>query len=345
VSTENVTPTQLPGSEISGAGAAAQARVDPSLTLALAQASLAAYSAYEKTKVVPPDNYRLMASWTGWDGSIFGGSEELFGLLFQSTLPGAWKTFIFAFRGTDSDMDAYEDAFFDTTAFSPYKGSVSPTPWVSSGFYDIYDLIGGSMKQSMRQQLFALLAQHQPRRMYVTGHSLGGALSQLFTLDVAVSAPELWAANMNFASPMVGTADWKTAYESQPAQKDPARRSIRVFNYWDYAPSVPPSALNYTHVGAPFRTAFYVKDAWYPYLLARHSILNLQTVLRNAVWFDPQAWAGTFQDRSTDLNPPLMQSDFPPAGAEVAWADRMAEYMEFERSLRPPPPEPTGEEG
>jgi hypothetical protein len=84
---------------------------------------------------------------------------------------------------------------------------------------------------------------------------------------------------------------------------------------------------------------------WSLYLLARHSILNLQTVLRNAVWRDPQAWAGTFQDRSTNVDPPLIQSDIPPAGAEVAWADRMAEYMEFERSLRPPPPEPTGEDG
>jgi triacylglycerol lipase len=302
-----------------------QPTLDPRLTLALAQASVAAYADFDGSTVVPPPNYRLVARWTGWDASIFGGTEERYGLLFQSTLPGAWKTFIFAFRGTDSDLDAYEDAFFDTTRFVPTRGRVTPSPEVAAGFYSIYDDHGGGMPRSMREQLFALVAQHQPRRMYITGHSLGGALSQLFALDVAVSLPTLWAANLNFASPRVGTSSWCTAYAAQAAQKDPERRTVRVYNHWDYVPSLPPSAFGYGAVGAGFRTAFHVQDEWYPHELSRHSMLNLQTVLTHAVWNDPQVWVGTFQDATDPRR--TMSSTMPPAAADPDWASRFGDLV------------------
>jgi hypothetical protein len=341
MSTESTTSAGLAGIEISTAGAADQVRVDPALTLALAQASVAAYADFERKPVVAPANFRFVARWEGWDASIFGSKAERFGVLFQSTVNA--QVLIFAFRGTDSDLDAYEDAFFETTEFVPTHGHVLPRPYVSAGFYGIYDA-RGTMAKSMREQLFALLAQYQPTTIYITGHSLGGALSQLFTLDVSVSSKGLWAKNMNFASPMVGTAAWKTVYESQPAQQAPATRTIRVFNYYDYAPSVPPSLFNYTHVGEPFRTAFHVDSTWwwlFPSLLARHSILNLQTVLSNAVWRNPQVWAGTFPDATA---PRLMRSIVPPAGAEVPWADRLAALHEVEPSL-PAAPVPVVAQG
>jgi hypothetical protein len=307
--------------------------VDPGLTLALAQASLAAYSAFEGLKIVPPPGYVLRDHWTGWDGSWWtGGREELFGLVFQSTAAGQSGKFIFAFRGTDSDLDAYEDAFFNTVPFVPTQGKVSPTPYVSDGFYDIYDTKGGTMTQSMRQQLFQLLAKWKPTTLHITGHSLGAALSQLFSLDMAVSRPAVFAANMNFASPMVGTAAWHQVYEAQAAEKDVNRRTVRVYNYYDYVPSVPPAIFNYRHVGVGFRTAFYVLGEWYPHELARHSILNLQTVLSNAVWRSPQVWAGTFPDAS-DKGLRQMQSIVPPAGADVGWADKFKEFQTFERSV------------
>lgn len=300
--------------------------VDPCLTLALAQASIAAYADYKREQVVPPENYRLVARWTGWDASILGGQEERFGLLFQTTLPGE-KIFIFAFRGTDSALDIYEDLFFNTVPFTPYEGKVSPTPYVASGFYDIYDGVGGSMTQSMRQQVFSLLAKHQPSRVYLTGHSLGGALSQLFSLDLAVSSPHLWAANMNFASPMVGTSDWQAAYQAQAAEQDPGRKTVRVYNYWDYVPSLPPALFNYTHVGRGFRTSFYVQSEWYPHVFSRHSILNLQKVLQHAVWRDPQVWAGTFQDPVAPSRE--IKSTVPPSGVDVRWVEVVSELQKM----------------
>lgn len=315
--------------------APAQDPVDPGLTLALTQASLAAYDDYEEKPFTPPPNYRAIARWTGWNEIIDGfGYEERFGLLFAS-ISGNPQTFIFAFRGTDSDCNVYEDLFANTVPFVPYQGQVSPTPYVASGFYSIYNDLGGTMTQSMRQQVFSLLGRiNVPRTIYITGHSLGAALSQLFTLDVAVSTPNVWAANMNFASPMVGTTDWLDAYNAQPAQLDPARKTVRVYNYWDYVPSLPPYIppfLDYGHVGRGFRTSFYVQDEWYPHELSRHALLNLQVVLQNAVWRTPQIWTGTFPDKT---DPSLvMVSTVPPSGPDVHWSQKTLEFVQYEQTL------------
>lgn len=302
-----------------------QAYLDPTLTIALAQASEAAYDYYSGNPITPPHNYRLVDGWTGWDAFLDTGSEEKYGLVFQSQLDT--DTFIFAFRGTDSDLDAWEDVHFLTTDFVPMQGSISPTPRVACGFYGIYDDMGGSMTQSMRQQLFGLLATYQPKQLYVTGHSLGAALSQLFSLDLAASQPTN-ALNINFASPMVGTNSWQTAYGSMIAASD----SIRVYNYWDYVPSLPPDKFGYCTVGNGFVTAFYVEGEWFPHELSRHSIVNLTTVLTNALPLTPQQWVGEFPDYVEPTR--MMQSMVPPTSAPVRWVEKVREQMEFERSLR-----------
>ena len=263
--------------------------LDTTLTLALAVASKAAYNYYSGDPITPPDGYTQITGWTGWDAFFDTGSEEKYGLVFQSQTDSG--TYIFAFRGTDSDLDGWEDVHFLTTDFVPTQGSINPTPQVASGFYGIYDSVGASMTQSMRQQLFALLDTYQPTQLYVTGHSLGAALSQLFSLDLAISQPTT-SANINFSSPMVGTGSWQTAYAATIAAAD----SIRVYNYWDYVPSLPPDEFGYGTVGEGFVTSFYVQGEWFPHELSRHSIVNLTTVLGNALPLDPQQWVGQFPD-------------------------------------------------
>jgi triacylglycerol lipase len=312
-----------------------QPRVDPDLTLVLAQASVAAYADYEGKPVVPPPGYRAVDRWTGWASSLFGGQEERFGLVFRSI--ASPTTYIFAFRGTDSDLDVWNDLFAETTPFVPIDSSKTPHPsaYVSAGFFGIYTLTGGSMKQSMQQQLFSLLSNHNAGSFYITGHSLGAALSSLFTLDVKLSAPTRRPTNMNFASPMVGTERWAQVY----AQQNPP--TTRVLNYYDYAPDLPPLPF-YTHVGTPFQTAFYEYSEWYPHLLARHRILNLQAVLGHAVWRTPQVWTGYFPDA---VDPSIaMISVTPPAGERLALVEALSEVKQRERALAgPATPQPSVE--
>lgn len=306
------------------APASAQPTLDPSLTLALAAASRAAYLAYQQQPYDCPAGYSYLDAWTGWDAFLCEGREEAFGLVFRSDSdPG---TLILAFRGTDSDMDVYEDVHILTRDFQPFSRSLSPPPQVASGFYGIY-ADRGEMAQSMREQLFALLEKYAPSHLHVTGHSLGAALSQLFSLDLALSRP-MSATNLNFSSPMVGTASWQAIY----AQAIAADASTRVYNYWDYVPSVPPAELGYGPVGSGFRTAFYVLGEWFPHELSRHSLVNLTTVLSNALTRTPQQWAGKFADF---VEPDwTMLSTLPPGGGTVDWAGKIGEQMQFERSLR-----------
>jgi hypothetical protein len=302
-----------------------QPTLDTALTLALAIASKAAYNYYSGDPITPPDGYTQADGWTGWDAFLDTGSEEKYGLVFQSqTDPG---TFIFAFRGTDSDLDGWEDAHFFTTDFEPSRGSISPIPRVASGFYGIYDSMGGGMAQSMRQQLFSLLGKYKPQQLYVTGHSLGAALSQLFSLDLAISQPAA-STNINFASPMVGTDSWQTAYGATIATGN----SIRIYNYWDYVPTLPPDAFGYGTVGEGFVTSFYVKGEWFPHELSRHSIVNLTTVLSNALPLNPQQWVGGFPDYIDPKR--TMKSTLPPATAPVRWVEKIGQHMAFEHSLR-----------
>jgi triacylglycerol lipase len=307
------------------ADATAQVDVNPALTLALAQASVAAYADFEGKPVVPPNGYAFVDRWTGWASSILGGREERFGVVFRSI--ASPYTFIFACRGTDSDLDVWNDLFAETTPFVPINIARTPQPpaYVSAGFFGIYTGIGGSMQKSMQQQLFTLLNKWSVDFFYITGHSLGAALSSLFTLDVRLSTPALRPTNMNFASPMVGTQRWAQVYAQQGAP------TTRVYNYYDYAPDLPPLP-NYTHVGTPFQTAFYEYQEWYPHLLERHRILNLQIVLNNAVWRSPQIWVGYFADA---VNPAiLMISVTPPAGARPETVKALSDVKQREMTAQ-----------
>ena len=291
--------TQHPEESITDSHVGSQARdltqLDPLLTLALAQASLDAYSDYEGLPYVPPPNYQFFARFTGWD-DWFGefGQEEPFGLIFKYCGPALIANrFIVAFRGTSSLSDMYEDAFWERTTFQPYRNSVSPAADdVCTGFNGIYSKRGGEMSASMQEQIFSLLPP-QPSEVLITGHSLGGALSQLFTLDMRVSSPQVAINTINFASPRVGGKDWEAACDTAGATP----HITRVINYKDLVPDFPLALFdNYVAIGAEFQTAFYGKD-WLildePY---RHRMLNLQTVLMHCLYLSPQIWTGTFWD-------------------------------------------------
>jgi hypothetical protein len=310
-----------------------QEPIDPRLTMVLTQASMAAYSDFEGEKFEPPPGYVCVARWTGWDNwtldrGQLGGGEERYGLLFRSESKPV--TYIFAFRGTDSDMDEYEDLFWDTVEFVPTNTAPpQPAPYVASGFYGVYNESGGNGTTSMREQVFALLHDCKPARIYITGHSLGAALSQLFALDVVLSERTTDVFNMNFASPRVGTNNWKLQYERHPTLS----KTRRIYNSYDWVPTLPPSLLDYTHVGVGFRTAFRVCNAYLPHELSRHSLANLQTVLGHAVKSNPQVWVGSFKDAAAP-NWKMCSTQPPSVDDYARWKAKVGDLCAFEQSLR-----------
>jgi hypothetical protein len=226
----------------------------------------------------------------------------------------------------------FEDAFWAWATFNPYHNSISPAPDdVCSGFNGIYSSQSGSMSASMQQQIFSLLPDH-PSEVLITGHSLGGALSQLFTLDMRVSFPNVAIKTINFASPRVGGQDWQAACDSASATS----KITRVINYYDYVPDFPQMILdNYVSIGAEFQTAFYGSD-WSgfdePY---RHSLLNLQTVLHNCLWLNPQIWVGTFWAAGDPSY--QMWSIAPPDVPKDALVAKLREFHALESTTRAAP--------
>ncbi|MCX6065909.1 MAG: lipase family protein [Chloroflexi bacterium] len=157
----------------------------------------------------------------------------------------------------------------DKTVFLVFRGTVTPREWlfdasigiqpyrlakwgnVSSGFMKIYN--------RCRDSFIKTLAGFGPDyQLFITGHSLGGALSLLALPDVIKSTSFKKPISYTFGCPRVGDNDFAKAYDALPNT-----RTFRVVNTSDLVTSIPlpvqvplfPSG-NYTHVGIPVDFTF-----------------------------------------------------------------------------------------
>ena len=186
-------------------------------TLLLIEASLQAYHAFDEKhpttcqndKIISPIGYDFVECWSGVD-SLFSRDKtvEIFGAVFRSTT--APYTYIFAFRGTTSILDILDDLGAEQTNFTTYAPEVDIPSGVKveSGFFDVYSTSDGSTP-SMQDQLFQLIdkygSSNQPiHELFITGHSLGSALCELFTLDIALSRPGYCCIHHQLCLPSIG---------------------------------------------------------------------------------------------------------------------------------------------
>ncbi len=311
-----------------------QVTLDQQLTIDCMVGAISAYNDFAKKPWTNPPDFEYITRFYGWDRYfVTNGAIERFGLIFQ--LKNDPSTWLVAFRGTSSNLDAYEDLWANTVNFKPYEPTrtVPKDIEVACGFNSVYTEKGGGMADSMQGQLFSALKIGKPKTVFVTGHSLGGALASLFTLDVAACLPDTRVINTTFASPRVGKSVWQSTYDKK---LDLLGATFRVANYEDYVPSLPPSTLlGYRHVGESFLVNFKVKGAWVPHPVCRHSMKNYQVVVGNAVQRNPQVWYGEFPDKST--TPPdgwTMISSPVPSSEVPEWAEL---FQDFEKraSARP----------
>ena len=107
------------------------------------------------------------------------------------------------FRGSESISDWYYDLMV-------FKQKLKDDIYVHSGFYT--QLTRNSVYDELVESIKMLLKDHPDYNIYVTGHSLGGALSTLFGYMLANTVEN----NVNvvsFASPRVGNYEWKKSFE------------------------------------------------------------------------------------------------------------------------------------
>jgi len=273
----------------------------------------------------PPQGYTsYFYRFFGWEG-VFSLGMAKYGFIFQSlTVPGQY---MIAFRGTQSATEWIYDFDWFTSPF-PGSGGVS----VANGFSSIY-MQGppGPGLLSMRDQLMLWYFQTKPKSLIIAGHSLGGALASLFAYDVAVGSfgPPIPITFVSYASPRVGLADWRNAFNSGlPA-------AVRVYNTEDIVPYAPPETIiGYEPVGIGWPVEFEPWDYIDRYLpdaaATNHSCDNYQYVVNRAVGLTPPVWNGLFQDLSGTTT--WLMGSWPPSGS--AGADRLRAHSRLHTELK-----------
>ncbi|KAH9681504.1 C2 domain-containing protein [Citrus sinensis] len=178
----------------------------------------------------------------------------------------AWRRLVVAFRGTEqtSWKDLRTDLMLAPVGLNPERigGDFKQEVQVHSGFLSAYD--------SVRIRIISLLKLSigfkddsagplDKWHVYVTGHSLGGALATLFALELSSSQlakqGAIFVTMYNFGSPRVGNKRFADVYNEK------VKDSWRVVNPRDIIPTVP-RLMGYCHVAQPvYLVAGELKDA------------------------------------------------------------------------------------
>lgn len=214
---------------------------------------------------------------------------------------------VVVFRGTEDELDWMTNV---RAAWITLQGGAR----VHTGFFQAY--------WPIRDRLFSTvqtLIETRPRPVYVTGHSLGGALAVMATAELAnhqqAIVRDSIAACYTFGCPRAGDASFDL-YVKAPL--------YRVTNGIDIVPAVPPALLGYRHVGdtryfgaigaAPFRRS--------PNLFQKiwRSLLGLQ-------WFFRTLRLLNVADHSMTVY----------VGKLAAWAEANAKAIEARRAATADP--------
>ncbi|MFC4810619.1 lipase family protein [Paenibacillus sp. GCM10023250] len=162
-----------------------------------------------------PNGYSLVGSFSA---ASYTGNEEPFGFVLESD-----RAVILAFRGTRSPTDWITDMIAQQVAFK----LVGKSCMTHRGFTEVY--------LSARDAIFKLLDQtgkHKP--LFVTGHSLGGALATLASADIAVNRKPASLITYTFGAPRVGDPSFVRRYNASVPV------SYRIQNEFDVVPHLPP---------------------------------------------------------------------------------------------------------
>ena len=199
----------------------AQAQYEPTVATRLAHAALEAYE--------PPAAVEKMAK-------IYWGPHcQVWFFNVESTQCGVVaneEEVLVCFRGSEKRL---EDVLVDLD-FSLVPGPLGGS--VHAGFYDGLTLVWSSL-----DELVLGLMAERPRRLLVTGHSLGGALATLAAAQWRQQGQAVHAV-YTYGQPRSGDSEFARAYDLALRA-----RSFRLVNNLDAVTRVPPRAMGYSHMG------------------------------------------------------------------------------------------------
>jgi triacylglycerol lipase len=128
----------------------------------------------------------------------------------------------------------------------------SPKDWLTNTKLPLVEALGGKVHEGFWQDwrdLEDLVVEQVTRlrdrnqELWITGHSLGGALSVLAALTL-VTQDQRVNGVYTFGAPRVGDTDFSNSYNSYLQAQ-----TLRLVNHRDMVPRVPPLQWGYQHVG------------------------------------------------------------------------------------------------
>jgi len=148
------------------------------------------------------------------------------------TISDTHRRFCVVFRGSESKSDWYYDLSF-------VKTQLHDDVYVHGGFHK--QLHNDNMYVQLTEELKQLIGKYPNYEIYITGHSLGAALSTLYGYEISREISNTITV-VSFASPRVGNTPFKTAFDAQSNLIH-----YRVSNKRDIVTAAP--NINFTHVG------------------------------------------------------------------------------------------------
>jgi predicted lipase len=167
---------------------------------------------------------------------------------------------------------------------------------IRSGFHEYLfnnEKIEEQRYARIREDIQKLLQDETGYKIYVTGHSLGGALASIFSTWLAGgAAPEDTYLRKNvpipkpvtcitFAAPFSGTNEFRFAHEN--LEREGLLRSVRITNYDDVVPTLPAASWLFlgprmTHAGINIRLISRGRS-----IVEHSSRANFRTAIRNSM--------------------------------------------------------------
>lgn len=166
------------------------------------------------------------------------------------------RRLVVAFRGTEQAKwrDLLTDLMLLPSGMNPerFGGDFKQEVQVHGGFLNAYDSVRNRILMLIKLAIGYRKEEHlesMPKwNVYVTGHSLGGALATLVALELSASKIAkhgvISVTMYNFGSPRVGNKRFTNVYNEK------VKDSWRVVNHRDIIPTVP-RLMGYCHVAQP----------------------------------------------------------------------------------------------
>mmetsp|Transcript_26361 Transcript_26361/g.60729 ORF Transcript_26361/g.60729 Transcript_26361/m.60729 type:complete len:321 (-) Transcript_26361:476-1438(-) len=171
------------------------------------------------------------------------------------------KRVVVIFRGTSNSGDWVKDALI------MQKKVINPASNESNGLKEKLGLHGGFAKsllesgnvQKILSEVKPILEENPDFKLFITGHSLGGALATLFGFYVAANDDPIYSKNgpiqiFSASSPRVGNKAFRDSFKY--LEERGKLRHARIYNARDKVPLLPYVGGFYKHVGIAIKLRF-----------------------------------------------------------------------------------------